>query len=143
MSRAPGKSLHSQSQDLDWRPCQEEWSQLGFFLGPAGSVGVALAPEWQGEHVTGPTSVPPAHSEHVESPKSAPKLWGAREAGSQGSCASQGGEREWQVTLRPRALQRALVAMWLWHYFLLLITAYLRCNLHTIQCTHLKGTIQS
>lgn len=36
MSRAPGKSLHSQSQDLDRRPCQEEWSQLGFFSRPSG-----------------------------------------------------------------------------------------------------------
>lgn len=52
-----------QSQDSDGRPCQEEWSQPGSFLGPAGPVGVALAPEWQGEHVTGPTSVPlPAQS---------------------------------------------------------------------------------
>lgn len=116
-----------QSQDSDGRPCQEEWSQPGSFLGPAGPVGVALAPEWQGEHVTGPTSVPPARSEHVasRSPKSARKPWGAGEVAGQGSCAPRGAEGEWRVTLRPRALQGALVAVWLWHSLFLpsLLTA--------------------
>lgn len=77
-------------------------------LGPVGSVGVTLAPEQQGEPVTGSASLPPARSEHVGVPGSQACPEAVRNLkGAAGSKAvlrvlrgPQGGEREWPVRLK-------------------------------------------